>query len=197
MLKIFAIMAIPLLIGAGIVIFTVEANKYTSTNDFCSSCHVMARLASEPDFVQSAHMANSEGVHPSCGDCHISSGNIFVETYSHVVKGSKDLFSMLTNDFSDPKKWEAHRIKLAHLVREEMRGEDSANCRNCHDTPSIQPQTMAGRAAHKLLETQSVTCIDCHFNLVHAPVAPSLSFIRGSGLGVKKETNDLSIDKRH
>ena len=26
-----------------------------------------------------------------------------------------------------------------------------------------------------------MTCIDCHFNLVHAPVPPTIDFIRGSG----------------
>jgi hypothetical protein len=31
-----------------------------------------------------------------------------------------------------------------------------------------------------------MTCIDCHFNLIHAPVPPSMSFIRGSGIGEPK-----------
>lgn len=173
-----------LVVGAGAIIASVAVNRYTSTDAFCTSCHTMATLADDPHFVQSPHRANAEGVRPSCGDCHIPATNWFVETYAHASSGIRDVFAEFTHDYaSNPAAWEARRVVLAAEVREEMRREDSVTCRHCHDALAIQPASEQGRAAHALLREGRLTCIDCHFNLVHAPVPPSMSFIRGSGLG--------------
>jgi nitrate/TMAO reductase-like tetraheme cytochrome c subunit len=171
-----------LLIGASLLIASVEINRYTSTDAFCASCHTMATLASDPHYVQSPHRANGEGVHASCGDCHIPTTSWFAETYAHAVGGIKDVFAETTQDYGNPAVWEARRIELAGVVRDEMRRDDSVTCRHCHDAGAIAPASEQGRAAHALLREGRLTCIDCHFNLVHAPVPPSMSFIRGSGL---------------
>ena len=174
-------------IGAGALIFSVEANRLTSTDEFCStSCHSMTLVAQDPHFRQSGHRTNAAGVTPSCGDCHIPKTNWFVETYVHVTSGVRDVFAENTNNFDDPKVWKARRIALAHEVRETMRSQDSVTCRSCHDATKISPASERGRAAHAVLRESRMTCIDCHFNLVHAPVPPSLDFIRGSNLGRAK-----------
>lgn len=175
-----------LLIGAALIIGSVAINRYTSTDKFCRSCHAMASLATDPHYVQSAHQANGEGVRAGCGDCHIPHDSWFAETYAHAVDGVRDEIAELTHNYDDPAVWEPRRIARAEIVREEMRRDDSAVCRDCHNTAAIKPASDAGRAAHALLGNQRLTCIDCHFNLVHAPVPPSMSFIRGSGLGVAK-----------
>src|SRR5215831_1360141 len=56
------------------------------------------------------NFANSRGVRPSCGDCHIPKTNWFIETYTHVASGTRDLIAELTNNFDDPKIWEARRV---------------------------------------------------------------------------------------
>ncbi len=185
-LFIAALLAVGIFIGAGAIIASVAVNRYTSTDAFCVSCHTMATLAADPHFIQSPHRANAEGVQASCGDCHIPATNWFAETYAHAASGIRDVFAEFTHDYaSNQAAWEARRVVLAAEVREEMRREDSITCRHCHDARAIKPASEQGRAAHALLREGRLTCIDCHFNLVHAPVAPSMSFIRSSGLGEK------------
>jgi cytochrome c-type protein NapC len=174
-------------VGAIVIVGSVEINRYTSTDAFCGSCHAMARIAAEPNFTQSAHRSNAAGVTPSCGDCHVPATNWFVETYTHIVKGIKDVVAQQAHDYTDTAVWEARRVELAHLVRDEMRSQDSVTCRSCHDAQVIRPPSERGHAAHALLRDGRMTCIDCHFNLVHAPVPPSMSFIRGSGIGGPKQ----------
>jgi cytochrome c-type protein NapC len=178
-----ALLVVGAVLGAGGIIVSLKVNRATSTDAFCTSCHSMAGLASDPHFVTSAHRANSEGVRPTCGDCHIPKTNWFVETYTHVSSGTRDVIAEYTHNFSDPKIWEARRVELAHEVRAVMRSQDSVTCRGCHDAGVIQPISERGRAAHALLRERRMTCIDCHFNLVHAPVPPSIEFIRGSEIG--------------
>jgi nitrate/TMAO reductase-like tetraheme cytochrome c subunit len=186
-LAILAVLAVGGVAGAAAILVSIEVNHYTSTDAFCSSCHSMAHVAAEPQFARSAHRSNAAGVRPSCGDCHIPATNWFTETYAHAAKGLHDIIAEKTNDFSDPAVWEKRRVELAHLVREEMRSADSVTCRRCHDANAIRPASQRGQAAHALVREGRMTCIDCHFNLAHAPVPPQLSFIRGSGLGGRKE----------
>lgn len=185
--RIAGVLIIGGVLGAAAVVASTEVNRMTSTDAFCTSCHSMTKIADEPHFQRSAHRTSSNGVRPSCGDCHIPRSNWFVETYTHAVKGVKDIISENTHDFSDPKVWEAYRIGLAHFVRDEMRSQDSVTCRSCHDAQAIHPKSERGRAAHALLRDSRMTCIDCHFNLVHAPVPPRLDFIRGSAIGSAKK----------
>jgi nitrate/TMAO reductase-like tetraheme cytochrome c subunit len=181
--SIFLALVAGLFVGAAAILVSLEGNRYTSTDAFCSSCHSMTFVANDPHFLQSAHRNNNEGVRPGCGDCHIPKTNWFVETFTHVRWGTRDVIAEYTHNFSDPKIWEARRVELAHEVRADMRAQDSVTCRSCHDAAVIRPKSEGGRAAHALLREGRMTCIDCHINLVHAPVPPSVEFIRGSGLG--------------
>ena len=172
-----------LVLGAVGILVSHEVNRATSTDAFCSSCHSMSFVAADPYFQRSAHRTSSAGVRPSCGDCHIPRTNWFVENYTHVTSAVRDIYAEKTNNFSDPKVWEARRVALAHEVRNTMRMQDSVTCRSCHDEAAVTPKSERGRAAHALLREGRMTCIDCHFNLVHAPVPPAIEFIRGSGIG--------------
>ncbi|MGP0094139.1 MAG: NapC/NirT family cytochrome c [Xanthobacteraceae bacterium] len=182
-LEICALVAGGGVLGAGAIIASTVVNHFTSTEAFCTSCHSMATLAADPHYQQSAHRTNAAGALATCADCHIRSDNWFIETYTHAVDGITDVVAEYRGNFKDPSIWGARRTELAHRVRDAMRHEDSATCRACHDAAVIRPASEAGRAAHTLLQQGRMTCIDCHFNLVHAPVAPSTSFIRGSGIG--------------
>lgn len=182
-----AVIALGGLLGAAVIIVSVEVNRATSTDAFCSSCHSMSQLAADPVFAKSAHRSNTAGVQPSCGDCHIPRTNWFIETYTHVASGVRDVIAEYTSNVSDPAVWEKRRIELAHYVRDEMRANDSVTCRGCHASAAIQPASERGRAAHALLAERRLTCIDCHFNLVHAPVPPSSDFLRGSGLRTQRK----------
>jgi nitrate/TMAO reductase-like tetraheme cytochrome c subunit len=172
-------------LGAGAMLVSLEVNKATSTDEFCTSCHSMKFVGNDAHFIASAHRGNSEGVIATCADCHIPKTNWFVETYTHVTSGVRDVVAETTHIYSDPSVWETRRVALAHEVRGLMRKQDSVTCRSCHDAKAISPKSARGQAAHAVLREGRMTCIDCHFNLVHAPVPPTMEFIRGSALGAK------------
>jgi len=185
-LSVIGLLAVGGVVGAGALIASVEVNRHTDADAFCSSCHSMKHVVADLHFQQSKHRSNAVGVRPSCGDCHIPKTNWFVETYTHVASGIKDIIAEYSNDFRSPTTWEARRIELAHDVRDKMRRQDSITCRSCHDAGAVRPAGERGRAAHTLLQERKLTCIDCHFNLVHVPVPPRLEFLRGSNLGKGK-----------
>jgi nitrate/TMAO reductase-like tetraheme cytochrome c subunit len=174
-------------LGATAIIASTFVNRSTSTEAFCTSCHSMATLAADQHYQQSAHRSNAAGVLVSCADCHVPSGNWFAETYSHVVDGIRDGIAEYTGNVGDPAVWSARLPVLAERVRAEMRDNDGATCKKCHEPGAIRPASEAGRAAHAMLGQTRITCIDCHFNLAHAPVAPSAGFLHGSGLGRSKQ----------
>jgi len=182
-LAIFFLLAAAAVAGAGVIIASTFVNRSTSTEAFCTSCHSMAGIGADPHYRQSAHRSNAVGVRASCGDCHVPAGNWFVETYAHVVDGVRDGIAEYSGSVSDPAAWAARLPVLAERVRQEMRDNDGSACRKCHDPAAISPASEAGRAAHAMLGQWRITCIDCHFNLVHAPIPPSASFLHGSGLG--------------
>ena len=157
------------LVGAGATIATVEFNKHTSTDKFCTSCHSMASLPADPHYQQSAHVSNSAGVRPSCGDCHIPTNNFFVGTYTHIKSGIRDLIAEMTTNFDDRKAWEARRIELANGVHETMRRQHNVTCRSCHAPASTKPASQVGQMIHASLPPEGqMACVDCHRNLVHS-----------------------------
>ena len=159
-------------VGAAAIIVSIEVNRHTSTEAFCTSCHTMATIAADPHYVGSTHISNSAAVRPSCGDCHIRKTNWFVETYIHIKSGVRDVIAELTQNFDDPKVWDARRVELAKEVGDTMRAEDNATCKDCHTVGSITPASQPGRAAHAMLQNSKMACVDCHLNLVHAPATP-------------------------
>ena len=90
-------------LGAGAMLVSLEVNKATSTDEFCTSCHSMKFVGNDPHFQASAHRSNSEGVNPTCADCHIPKTNWFVETYTHVTSGVRDVIAEYTHNYSDPR----------------------------------------------------------------------------------------------
>ena len=109
-------------------IASVEFNKHTSTDKFCTSCHnhnsptdAHASPPTDPHYLQSAHVSNSAGVRASCGQCHIPMNNFFVETFTHLKSGIRDVIAEMTTNFDDREAWNARRRELAKGVHEHMR----------------------------------------------------------------------------
>jgi nitrate/TMAO reductase-like tetraheme cytochrome c subunit len=172
-LAICALIAVGGVVGAGAIVASTEFNRRTSTDALCTSCHSMAILVADPHFQQSGHKANAAGIRVGCSDCHIPSGNWFIETYVHVTSAVKDVIAEYTHNFDDPAVWQKRRTELAVEVRDQMHRNDSITCRKCHDAAAIHPKSDAGRSAHVALQQGGVTCIDCHSNVAHAPARPS------------------------
>ena len=173
-------LAVGAVIGAALTLATDEMNKITATDAFCTSCHAMAAyVAEDPVYQRSTHRVGTKGVRAGCKDCHLPDANIVTETWVHASMGVKDIVALFRHDYDNPAVWNAERTRMAYTVRDRMKANDSAVCRTCHDDTAIAPETKAGRDAHEqIVKTGEKTCIQCHFNLVHAPVKPRLEFIR-------------------
>jgi nitrate/TMAO reductase-like tetraheme cytochrome c subunit len=161
------ILLVAALVGAAGTIVTVEFNKHTSGDAFCTSCHSMASLPADPHFQHSAHVSNSAGVRPSCGQCHIPMNNFFVETYTHITSGIRDVIAEMTTNFDDHEAWNARRRELAEGVRDHMRRQGNVTCTSCHTPTSIKPASQVGQVMHASLP-KDMACVGCHRNLVHS-----------------------------
>jgi len=146
-------------------IYGVEATLSTTT--FCTSCHSMTYVRDE--LRKSDHYA-ALGADPECKDCHIPQGlsNFHLAVQTHVIDGARELFLEFTKDYSTKKKFNKQRLEMAHYARMNLKKWDSVTCRACHE--NTRPPGKAAKAAHKKMQTQGATCIDCHQNLVHREV---------------------------
>ncbi len=169
-------------VGAAIAVTAVLANeridRYTSSDAFCgTTCHSMqAHVTSDPVYVESAHRATRSGVRAGCADCHIPHG-IVPSTWAHLRGGIKDVISELTNDFGERSAWERGRDERANTVRDWLLETDSATCRHCHDEVAIEPERTRGQRQHADARERGLTCIACHYNLVHAEIEPREKFL--------------------
>ena len=160
-----------LLIGAflGVVMVAVVfgGEAAVSTDQFCTSCHSMTYPAEE--LKKSSHYG-ALGANPGCKDCHIPQGfeNFHLALYTHAVDGVRELYLEFAEDYSTLEKFNERRLIMAHDARMNLKKWDSVTCRECHRDP--QPPGADAKAAHKKMETEGATCIDCHQNLVHKAV---------------------------
>ena len=159
-----------------------KIDQLTSTDAFCSnSCHVMTDyVAYEPVYVNSTHRSTFTGNQAGCADCHMPKG-ILAATWTHAVSGMKDTWSLLVNDFSTRVAWDSQRVEMAYRVRDRMLANDSETCRSCHEQDALKPRRERGVRRHEIAQRKDMTCIACHYNLVHEQVAPRPEFLRKAG----------------
>jgi nitrate/TMAO reductase-like tetraheme cytochrome c subunit len=154
-----------------------QMDHYTNTDKFCTSCHLTGEyIAKSQTFLTSSHQTRASGVRPGCADCHIPKG-LVAATWTHIVKGAQDLYGQIRYDYEDPAVWQARRADLAYAVRDWMLANDSATCRSCHEEASIKPARTRGQKQHAEAREKGMTCIACHYNLVHDEVEPRESFL--------------------
>lgn len=159
--------------GVLFMAFLIEFDHFTSSNEFCTTCHSMT--FAEDVYKESSHF-NSASVRASCGDCHVSEG-VFSATWDHAV-GGKDLLKQLFGpDYDDPVVSALHLPEAAFAARKWFRDRDSATCKRCHTLEAIQGKRGGTAAIHRD-ETEGKTCIDCHYNLVHRAVPDERTFKR-------------------
>lgn len=155
-----------------------EMDRFTSTDEFCTSCHLTQTYIADTEvYKTSGHRTRSSGVIAGCADCHIPKGLIPATTI-HIVKGFEDLLGEFTHDYEDPKVWKAERPRLANAVRDWFLANDSVTCRECHVMEAIKPERKRGQRQHATAIKEGTTCIACHYNLVHEEVEPSEAFLK-------------------
>lgn len=164
--------------GVLFMLFLIEFDHYTGTEEFCTSCHSM-ELAAEP-YRESAHYQPTSGVRADCGHCHVSPG-IFAATWDHFIGGG-DLIkqikgAMVGPDYDDPVIHALNLPESAFNARDWFRRNDSESCKRCH----VQEAIFGKRADTLDIHTEDAkgkTCVDCHINLVHRAVPERKTFKR-------------------
>ena len=177
--SILSLLAAGIAIGAGGVIFTQVAAESTSSTEFCSSaCHSMKAFTA-PEYNASVHAANRAGVRAGCGDCHVPHSYPYKLVYK-TKAGIADLIAEARGVIDTKEKYEKERWRMANKVWDEMRSNDSANCRHCHDwnAMALSAQRPAAQKSHDRARKSAgkMTCIDCHTGVAHKvpeePAAP-------------------------
>jgi nitrate/TMAO reductase-like tetraheme cytochrome c subunit len=169
--SVFALVLVGLVIGAVGVIGTQVAVAVTGTSDFCgTTCHSHEKFI-YPDHKLSAHYANRTGVRAACTDCHVPH-SYPAKLIVKAEKGMADAFAELRGTISTQEKFDKERWRLANMVWDEMRADNSANCRSCHNPAAWDPakQSEDATRSHKKFLSGKQTCIDCHTGVAHKDV---------------------------
>ncbi|MDB1125763.1 NapC/NirT family cytochrome c [Vibrio algarum] len=140
----------------------------TSDTEFCLSCHTMQIPYEE--YQGSIHYSNPKGIRAECADCHIPEDT--VDYLITKIRASKDIYhEFVTGKISSEEKYEEHRMAMAQTVWEQMKENDSATCRSCHEFDAMDTYEQSNEAVkmHAYGQENNQTCIDCHKGVAHFP----------------------------
>ncbi len=151
---------------AGVFTFH-ESIKFSSTTEFCTSCHSMKENYNE--YKTSIHYKNAYGVRAECRDCHIPENNP-IAFMKAKLGGVGDIYSeFISKDIDTPAKFEANRLRLAQNVWRMMAETNSATCKSCHSYTAMDhaKQSPAAAAAMTGAAAKNMNCIECHKGIAH------------------------------
>jgi len=177
------------------ILAAVVGNKtveYTSTDEFCASCHVHPHVFAS--WKLSTHYDNKAGIKVHCVECHLPpQGEGYLAEKTRL--GLKDLYGFLLKD-SAQFNWEAKRTveKAPHFTFK-------VSCVKCH--ANLFPLTLKkeGQDAHLYYVQNEATleCTNCHLNVGHydpnAKHTSNSDFGKGSGKNLIIYTESTKIDK--
>lgn len=145
--------------------WAVEA---TNTLAFCISCHEMEASVYQ-EYLASPHYKNASGVSAVCTDCHVPKE--WGPKMLRKIKATNELYHKLMGTIDTQEKFEAHRLELAQMVWDEMKQNNSRECRNCHSYDAMDPQLQESYARRKHSrewhDKTGDSCIDCHKGIAH------------------------------
>ena len=163
------------IVGAALAIGPLT-RKYVATDKWCLDCH----LPVDPtlDFSRD-HPAGADQPPATCAQCHTLPGAIgAIYTYAHQAYLT-DLYGTYRGPgVNRGGKWIAPVARRAYRSRDGMRATDSAGCRSCHIEAEIKPKKKRGQRAHDEALEKKLTCINCHYNLVHRAIDPREGFVK-------------------
>lgn len=162
-----ALLAVGVLVGAGLVIGTRVLVTVTGSDEFCgTACHEMQ--AARKELAGSRHGRNRIGITASCHDCHIP--HDYPANLIHKARaGAKDVYHHLLGSIDTPEKYEKNRARMAKAELERLKFRDSAECRHCHDAAKMDAALQTGLATkrHREAAVSRKTCVDCHTGVAH------------------------------
>jgi nitrate/TMAO reductase-like tetraheme cytochrome c subunit len=166
--SVFVLLLIGGIAGAVSVIGTQVAVAVTGTDQFCgSTCHSHAKFV-YPEYKESMHYTNRTGVRASCSDCHVPHSYPAKLIYK-AKAGITDAIAEARGVISTQERFDKERWRMANHVWDEMRANNSANCRSCHNPEAMNPAKQSEDAVkqHKKFAAGKATCIDCHTGVAH------------------------------
>lgn len=166
--SVFVLVLVGLVMGFVLTVGTQVAVAVTGTNEFCgTACHSHAKFV-YPEHKLSAHHANRTGVRAMCVDCHVPHNYPAKLIYKARV-GVTDALAEMRGVISTQEKFDKERWRMANIVWDEMRENNSANCRTCHDPAAMASDKLSDDAKkqHKKFDSGKATCIDCHTGVAH------------------------------
>ncbi|MBW8331021.1 MAG: SUMF1/EgtB/PvdO family nonheme iron enzyme [Prolixibacteraceae bacterium] len=190
--RIFFLLFISFAIGILAAVTGNKAVEYTSTDEFCASCHVHPHVFES--WKLSTHYDNKGGIQVHCVDCHLPpKGEGYL--YQKARLGIKDIYGVLFKDSADFN-WEAKRTveKAQHFTFK-------ASCVKCHANLFPLKLNKEGQDAHLYYTQNEATleCINCHLNVGHydpnAIHASNSDFGKGSGVNQVVYTEATKVEK--
>lgn len=146
-------------------------SNYTNRTSFCVSCHSMQTNYDE--YKETLHYKNASGVQAGCADCHVPKA-LGAKLFAKVM-AVKDVVYEMMGTIDTPEKFESRRWHLANVVWQQMRANDSRECRSCHQYNNMSYELQDKRAGkkHSTAISKGKTCIDCHAGIAHEePLEP-------------------------
>jgi len=141
---------------------------YANSESFCANaCHEMAANPAK-EYAGSTHDTNRTGVRATCPDCHVP--HEYIPNYLAKLGLMSDIWGhFVTGSIDTREKFEAKRHELATRVWMYMKENDSRECRRCHTTAKMDMEQQSERvvARHEQGRKEGMTCIECHFAIVH------------------------------
>lgn len=166
--SVFALLLVGAIAGAAAIVGTQVAVAITGTDDFCGkACHSHEQFV-YPEHKLSSHYGNRTGVRAMCTDCHVPHSYPTKLIYK-AKAGITDAIAEARGTISTQEKFDKERWRLANIVWDEMRENNSANCRTCHDPAAMdaKKQSEDAQKQHKKFASGKATCIDCHTGVAH------------------------------
>lgn len=171
------LIAVALLVA--LLLFEPLTRNVVANNDLCTYCHLAQEYRAEvrlsyskfhpPQPVDGTPEAAEQA---RCVDCHLPEGWFnAVYAYTHFASLT-DLFGHFRYRTAERAgNWIAPRQAAAYRVRDRLYEHDSPTCRSCHVMAEIKPKRERGVNAHEKAVDEQKSCIECHYNEKHRPVA--------------------------
>ncbi|MBI5893519.1 MAG: NapC/NirT family cytochrome c [Deltaproteobacteria bacterium] len=121
----------------------------------CAECH----RGSFREYKNSDHSKTEKDSRPGCPNCHKPHNVIAFAKYMFTTS---PFLGVTEGAMIDSREWEAKvRPKWDMKVRDGFLKSSSKACSDCHKDIDWDLE------AHKIAKKEKMTCIECHFNLVH------------------------------
>ncbi len=143
------------------------AMELSNQESFCISCHEMEENVYK-EYQDTVHYSNRSGVRATCPDCHVP--KVWHHKVMRKIRATNELLHKALGTIDTPEKFENKRLELAHHVWDEMKANDSRECRNCHDYESMDYLSQRSRSVKQHIKgfDEGKTCIDCHKGIAHS-----------------------------